>query len=38
MIQKYLDGFWTVIFPKHAMLGFTWLTCVFGGLSIFTTL
>jgi hypothetical protein len=35
MIQKYIDGLRTVIFTKHGMFGFTWLTCVFWWLSIF---
>jgi hypothetical protein len=29
MIQKYIDGIWSVIFSKCVMLCFTWLTCVF---------
>lgn len=37
MIWKYIDGFWTVTFPKHVMLCFTWPT-VSGSLSIFTAL
>jgi hypothetical protein len=35
MIWMYVNGLWTVIFTKHVMLCFTWLNCVFGGLSIF---
>jgi hypothetical protein len=35
MIRKCIDGLWTVIFTKHVMICFTWLTCVFGDLSIF---
>jgi hypothetical protein len=35
MLQKYIDGLWTVIFTKHVMLCFTWLTCVFRCLCIF---
>jgi hypothetical protein len=38
MIQKYTDGLRTVIFTKCMMLCCTWLTCVFGGLSIFIAL
>jgi hypothetical protein len=38
MTQKHTDGLWIVIFTKRATLSFTWLTCVFGGLSIFVTL
>jgi hypothetical protein len=30
--------FWAVIFTKCMMLCFTWLTCVFTGLNIFTAL
>jgi hypothetical protein len=33
MTGKYVDGLWTVIFTKSVMLCFTWLICVFGGLS-----
>jgi hypothetical protein len=38
MIWKYTDGLWTVVFTKHVMLCFAWLTCVFSGLSVFIAL
>jgi hypothetical protein len=37
-ILKYIDGLWTVIFTKRVMLCFTWLTCAFGGLSMYLLL
>jgi hypothetical protein len=38
MIGKYIYGLWSVIFTKRVMLCFTWLTCVFGCVSIFIAL
>jgi hypothetical protein len=38
MIRKYIDCLWTVVCTKYMMFCFTWQTCVFGGVSIFSAL
>jgi hypothetical protein len=38
MIRKYINGLWIVNFTQLVILCFTWLTCVFCGVSIFIAL